>query len=301
MSYYIHLGSSTVKIYEYQDKKVELISEKSILFKSFYDQESGISLKNYRMLLTYLKDCIKQFGLNRDNTKIYATGIWRKIPQSQIELIQADIYDAGLKFHVISHEQENHYFQKAMQGIYDRKRVLMVNMGGKTTEIVVYDKGNMIDKKNLTIGVADILEEFPNINDIDSNPSSEEIVNYGLKLLENIEIPYEFDCAIHTGGELRFQKLAGYPLVKNTVFEDGIHEFMISFVEFSKRNQELLKIPQQELYNLMPSNPTWMEGAKAGAYLGEIIFKKAKIDWIVPSDLNIVHGIVKEEERLNKN
>lgn len=76
---------------------------------------------------------------------------------------------------------------------------------------------------------------------------------------------------------------------------------MISFVEFSKRNQELLKIPQQELYNLMPSNPTWMEGAKAGAYLGEIIFKKAKIDWIVPSDLNIVHGIVKEEERLNKN
>lgn len=43
MSYYIHLGSSTVKIYEYQDKKVELISEKSILFKSFYDQESGLA------------------------------------------------------------------------------------------------------------------------------------------------------------------------------------------------------------------------------------------------------------------
>ena len=50
-----------------------------------------------------------------------------------------------------------------------------------------------------------------------------------------------------------------------------------------------------ELRSLMPSNPDWMNGAKAGVLLGETIFKKANIKYIIPSDLNLINGVVKEE------
>ena len=45
----------------------------------------------------------------------------------------------------------------------------------------------------------------------------------------------------------------------------------------------------------MPQNPTWMDGAKAGIMLGQAIFKKANIEYIIPSDLNLIHGVIKEK------
>lgn len=43
----------------------------------------------------------------------------------------------------------------------------------------------------------------------------------------------------------------------------------------------------------MPQNPQCMDGAKVGILLGQAIFKKAKIEYIIPSDLNLIHGVVK--------
>ena len=38
-----------------------------------------------------------------------------------------------------------------------------------------------------------------------------------------------------------------------------------------------------------------MDVAKAGIMLGQAIFKKANIKYIIPSDLNLIHGVIKEE------
>ena len=165
MKYYIDLGSSTIKTYECEKNVPNLVEEKTILFKEYFIDEEGISRKNYRELMMYMKVLVQKYTLNKDNCKIYATGIWRKISEEQFEALRADFNDAGLKFNVISREEETFYFEKAMQGIYDSKRVLMVNMGGKTTELIVYNKGNVIKKTSINIGVAEILNNFPEIND----------------------------------------------------------------------------------------------------------------------------------------
>ena len=63
------------------------------------------------------------------------------------------------------------------------------------------------------------------------------------------------------------------------------------------KNKELLYDTELEnLYSLMPENPKWMDGAKAGIMLGQAIFKKASIKYIVPSDLNLIYGVVKEKK-----
>lgn len=298
MKYYIDLGSSTIKTYECEKNVPNLIEEKTILFKEYFIDEEGISRRNYRELMMYMKELVQKYGLNKDNCKIYANGIWRSISQEQFEMLRADFNDIGLKFNIITQEEENFYFEKAMQGIYDSKRVLMVNMGAKTTELIVYDKGNVIKRTSINIGVVEILNNFSDINDEKHNFKLEDVLNYALEIIKDEDIDFNCDCGIFTKGELRFQKLVKYNLVPNKIFNDGIHEYMISYEDLEKKNKELLEnITLEELYLLMPSNKKWMDGAKAGAILAQAIFKKANINYIIPSDLNIINGIIKEENK----
>ena len=291
--YYFDIGSSTVKLYEYRTE-FKLIEEKSIMFKKEFS-EDGIIKENIDKLLKFIKDVKGKYNLTEKNAKIFATGIWRKIPNTQLEDVKIKFKELNLNFNVISHEKENFYFEKAMEGNY-HNRVMMVNMGGKTTELVIFNNDKVENRVNLNVGVSDVFDKFKNINNLDSGITKEEVINY-LETLIPENIDFNCDIAIHTGGELRFQKLVKYNLQENKFFNDGIHKEYVTYEDFDKKNEEILKNTSlEELRRLMPSNPDWMNGAKAGIMLGEAIFKKAHIKYIIPSDLNLINGVVKEED-----
>lgn len=106
--YYFDIGSSTIKLYEYK-KELAQIEEKSIMFKKNFTEE-GISNKNIEILLGFIKNVKLKYNLDNNNTEIYATGIWRKIPKKQLIDIEVKFSNLHLKFQVISHKQENDYF-----------------------------------------------------------------------------------------------------------------------------------------------------------------------------------------------
>lgn len=290
--YYFDIGSSTIKLYEYKNELI-LIEEKSIMFKKGFS-EVGIQEENIEKMMAFIQEVKEKYNLNKNNTEIYATGIWRKISNEQLANIETRFNELDLKFNVISHDKENYYFEKAMQGTYNN-RVMMVNMGGKTTELVIFNNDTVENRVNLTVGVSDVFDKYPNINELNSGILKEDIINY----LENLipeDINFNCDIAIHTGGELRFQKLVKYNLQPNKFFDDGIHKAYVTFEDFDKKNEELLnKTTLDELRSLMPTNPDWMNGAKAGIMLGEAIFRKANIKNIIPSDLNLINGVIKEK------
>ena len=290
--YYFDIGSSTIKLYEYKNELI-LIEEKSIMFKKGFS-EVGIQEENIEKMMAFIQEVKEKYNLNKNNTEIYATGIWRKISNEQLANIETRFNELDLKFNVISHDKENYYFEKALQGTYNN-RVMMVNMGGKTTELVIFNNDTVENRVNLTVGVSDVFDKYPKINELNSGILKEDIINY----LENLipeDINFNCDIAIHTGGELRFQKLVKYNLQPNKFFDDGIHKAYVTFEDFDKKNEELLnKTTLDELRSLMPTNPDWMNGAKAGIMLGEAIFRKANIKNIIPSDLNLINGVIKEK------
>jgi len=121
------------------------------------------------------------------------------------------------------------------------------------------------------------------------NTTIEEIEKDILKVIRNENFDFGCDCGIFVVGELKFQKLVKYHLKPNAIFHDGIHEFMLSYQEFARKNKELLEeVKLEHLYLVMPSNKKWMDRAKAGGILAQAIFKKANIESIIPSDLNII-------------
>lgn len=295
--YYIDLGSSTIKINLYENETVSLIEENSIYFKNGFTPDKGITEENLDNLLDYFKVIKDKYGLAFENTKIFATGIFREIPESQkIELVRDfnDIFD--LCFSVISHGLENYYLGKAMEADYNGKKVMIINMGGKTTELVTFKNNKITKRQNLKIGVADLLNNFPNSNDKYSTAKIEDMVNFVKQKILSEKFDTDYDCAIFTGGELRFEKLTNYKLEDNDLFFDGIHDKKISFENFIKGNHHIFfELTMNELYALMPQNPKWMDGARAGAVLPQAIFEMAKITTIIPSDLNLINGIVKDK------
>lgn len=295
MDYYIDLGSSTIKVYGFDDT-LKLLEEHSIYFKNGFDKEKGISKENEEELYSYFLQIKEKYSLKYENTRIFVTGIFRELSKERKrELLKAFNDKFDLHFEIISHGIENYYLGKAMEHDYSGKKVLIINMGGKTTELVTFDHGKTADSKNLTVGVADLLNTFEHVNDTYSKDTIEEMDSFIADKLSDITLDTDYDCAIFTGGEERFELLTGFNLVPNDLFDDGIHRYKLSLDDYIEGTKKVFyDIPMEELYALMPENPKWMDGARSGAIIPLTIFKKAHIKWIIPSDLNLINGVIRD-------
>lgn len=293
--FYIDLGSSTIKLYSFEDT-LKLLEEHSIYFKNDFDAEKGISEKNLGELCDYFAEIKSKYNLEYFNTHIYVTGIFRNlIPERKLELVKMFNDKFDLHFNIISHGIENYYLAKAMENDYNNKKVLIINMGGKTTELVTYLGNKIINTTNLTIGVADLLNNFTKVNDEYSGDTVEEMEKFVLDSITDIQFDQDYDCAIFTGGEERFELLTEFNLVENTLFNDNIHKYMVSLEDYVKGTEKVFyDLSMLKLFELMPSNPKWMDGARSGAIIPLAIFRKANIKWIIPSDLNLINGVIND-------
>lgn len=77
-NYYIDLGSSTIKVYDYESE-LKLIEEHSIYFKNDFDAQKGISVNNLKELCDYFEEIKSKYHLKYDNTSIFVTGIFRNL------------------------------------------------------------------------------------------------------------------------------------------------------------------------------------------------------------------------------
>ncbi|MCL2339157.1 MAG: hypothetical protein FWC51_04375 [Proteobacteria bacterium] len=294
--FYIDIGSSTIKTYSHSGAALDLIDEKSILFKDGFVADVGVAADKIAALCTHFHDLAALFGLNFDNTRTYATGIWREIPDVQLIRIRERFHDdTTIPFNVISHSDEARYLKQAADLDYNRKKALIINMGGKTTEIVTVNPDGATRTQMLKIGVADLLNQFPNVNDPISAAAIEEMEAFVTSRLVGEEFDTDYDFALFTG-ELRFEKLSGYPLIPNTMFNDANHPSMVTLDGFIDGTRRIFfDLTMDDLRALMPKNPNWMSGARPGAILPLAIFHRANIKIIVPSDLNLINGVVNEK------
>lgn len=295
VDYYIDLGSSTVKVYKYENI-LKLLEEHSIYFKNNFDSLKGISESNLKELCDYFGEIKTKYDLKYYNTHIYVTGIFRElISERKQDLVKLFNDQFDLHFNIISHGIENYYLAKAMENDYNNKKVLIINMGGKTTELVTFVGFKITDTKNLTIGVADLLNNFSKVNEEYSGNTVEEMEDFVNGKLSDFELDQDYDCAIFTGGEERFELLTEFNLVENTLFNDHIHQYMLKIEDYIKGTEKVFyEITMEQLYQLMPGNPKWMDGARSGAIIPLVLFKKANVKWVVPSDLNLINGVIKD-------
>lgn len=292
----LDIGSSTIKVYKYSGQKLSLLLQRSIFFKENFDPEGGISPESKKEFFELL-DAIKEQNKNIQ-IRLYATGIFRKLaPAIKATFVDEIFLRTGLYFNIISQDLENFYLEKALIGRCNLKEpILLINIGGGSTELVVMYGDEAIERKNLDIGVGTILTEFPQINERISSIELEEVANFVKSKIPSLG--NQPKVAFLTGGELTYMKLAKYPLKTNTLFNDEDHPLFIESDDYKKKNKEICqRITLKELENLMPENPKWMHGARAFSGIAQAICEKNKIEKIIPSDSNLINGVIRQEFR----
>lgn len=292
----IDIDSSTIKVYKSDQMGINLLVQRSISFKDGFDPEGGISVSSKKELFELL-DSVKEEN-KECQIKTYATGIFRNlINETRVSFIDECFTRTGLFFNIISHDLENFYLEMALVGkCLLNEPILLINIGGGSTELVVMYGKEAVERKNINLGVGMVITRFPSINEDISKVSLQEVVNF---VKENIpDLSNKVKIAFYTGGELNYMQLANYPLEPNKLFIDNDHPFLISADDFSKRNEDIFeKVSLKELESLMPNDPKWMHGARGCSAIAQAICEKYQIKTIIPSNSNIINGVVRQEFR----
>lgn len=292
----IDVGSSTIKVHKYVSKKLELLIQRTINFKDGFDSEIGITQVAKKELFE-LVESIKE--KNKEALiKIYATGIFRKLSkEAQISFIDEFFLRTGLFFNVISQDLENFYLEMALVGKCSlNEPVLLINIGGGSTELVVMYGKEAVERKNIDLGVGTINTKFPEINEQISEIKIGEVIDFAKNFLP--VLLNKAKVAIYTGGELEYMKLADYALEENCLFEDVDHPFLIRTENFATNNKDIFqKVTLKDLESFMPNNPKWMHGARGCSAIAQAICEIYGVETIIPSNSNIVNGLVRQEFR----
>ena len=292
----IDIGSSTIKVYKCTTEKLNLLVQRSIPFKGDFDPEGGISASAKKELFE-LTDTVKEEN-KESQIRIYATGIFRKlINETRVSFIDEFFERTGLLFNVINQDLENFYLEMSLVGKCPlNEPILLMNIGGGSTELIVMYGREAVERKNIDLGVGAVNIKFPQINEYTSKISLQEVVGF---VKENLPVlSNKTKIAFYTGGELNYMQLAGYVLKPNRLFSDDDHPSLISTVNFSKHNKEIFeKVSLKELESLMPDNPKWMHGARGCSAIAQAICQKYSVQTIIPSNSNIINGIIRQEFR----
>lgn len=292
----IDIDSSTIKVYKSDQMGINLLVQRSISFKDGFDPEGGISVSSKKELFELL-DSVKEEN-KECQIKTYATSIFRNlINETRVSFIDECFTRTGLFFNIISQDLENFYLEMALVGkCLLNEPILLINIGGGSTELVVMYGKEAVERKNINLGVSMVITRFPSTNEDISKVSLQEVVNF---VKENIpDLSNKVKIAFYTGGELNYMQLANYPLKPNKLFIDNDHPFLISADDFSKRNEDIFeKVSLKELESLMPNDPKWMHGARGCSAIAQAICEKYQIKTIIPSNSNIINGVVRQEFR----
>lgn len=228
----LDIGSSTIKAYLFNGKKLSPLKQTSVHFKKNFSN-GNISHSDVNTLIKFIKS-IKIS--NPDSlVKTYATSVFRDLDESnKHELIEEVFSKTGVLFNIIDQTTESFYLQLALTGKYKlRKNLILVNIGGGSTELIIIKNNIPIERKNIKIGVGTILTKYTKMNDEISGNPIDEVTSFVKRKLPTMN--NSTNTAFYTGGELNYMQLTKYPLKPNTLFTDKSHPSIIKLNDFSNK------------------------------------------------------------------
>ncbi len=291
----IDLGSSTVKLSVYDLDTQELLHKdaKTVNMAERFYPDMLIVPEAFGRVLSALVDYKKYITAeNIENVKLVTTGVARKA--KNVELLTEEIKkQTGWDLVVIPADKEAELFYLGIaHDFVPDVKLAAINVGGGSTEITFGTKDSILRRLSFPIGVSNLNEKFLQIS-----PPAEEAIASMFEHIHN-ELQFDLDDAIipdllvHTGGELDYMEITEHPMDASSYSPS--HPKQISRTKFMEKYHEIKKKTKEELYQYMPHNPKWMDGAVACTAIALAIAEKLGVNLIVPSNKNLNDGLLLE-------
>lgn len=284
----IEVGSTVTKVDKYEDGQLKRIGTKTIMFK-----------KNYSIFNKLLEeDLLSLYGFintfKEEDTQIYVCGtsIFRKLPEiDRVEFLSEFKNNTGVDFNIISQSEESRLTILGTVRKVKQKSYVFIG-GGGSTEVALYDK--KIKKSfYFEIGVIDIINKFPDLEQDIATTSLDEVKEY---IKGKINSPKDkSELMILAGGlHLRFAYNSGVRFHKNTIYKDSSAPIFYEVNELKQDIEKYFSSTSLDEIRSKSEDPQWWNATRAMFALVLVIADSIDAKYIFPTDISMAYGLLND-------
>lgn len=201
------IGSNTIRfnIYNHKNgKSKRLISKKKTAGLISYKKNGKLSKKGIKVLVSTVKKFKKHLKeLEVDKTYYFATACLRNVDNTE-EVLDIVKNETGITIHVLTSEEEATLTFDALKGKdLDRDEGVLIDVGGGSSEITVFENNTPLDDVSLPVGSLLMYEEYVSL----MFPNEEEKEAIHQRVVEEIEKSgiekYDQEIMFGVGGTVR--------------------------------------------------------------------------------------------------
>lgn len=308
----IDVGANTLRLLigKFEDNKIKDIHylRKITRLGSGVDQTGKLSPENMQASLLALKEFSSIISkLNVKHLRAVATSALREASNANF-FIEQVFKETGITIEVISGEEEaNLTLRGLLRSFSDpnlfKHTLFIVDIGGGSTEWILYKEERVISKDSIPIGVVKLSENF-----IKSDPVSKEDI---LKIKDNIK-PFLGDIRNNIGFYLRdhtlfigtagtFTTIASIDLGLDTYSREKVHLHKISFEQLKKIYKEALALTLEERKKIKGLEPERADLIIPGLVFTINIMEFFRFEELIISDYGLLEGILFDiKEKIEK-
>ena len=286
----IEIGSNNTKthVYDHSNKHKEIFnSNTTIEFKANYKKYGKITENNIDELIRVIKVATK----HADDIHIFGCSIFRNIDSQELGEINSKITKLfNNKINVVSQKDEALLTAYGCYSNIDYPGNICVFIGGGgSTEIIIVNNKQIIEKKFLDFGVVDITDKFPSLKNDIPEVNFDEVQSYCRKRIGKIN--HKCDVLILGGGDhLYWYNNAQFKLDKNTLYENDNQPFMITVKASDEYDNRAYRTSLNAIRK-RSDNPKWFDGSRAMKATTNALSHIIDAKYIVPTKINMEDGL----------
>ncbi len=284
----IEVGSTCLKIDNYDGNKIKKLDGITIQFKKHYNEDKKLRENDVKELIKKVNE-LKSIS---EDIYVCGTSIFRTLNKEERAIfLNRFKNETGYDFNIISQESENKLTVLGATRFVKDKVCVFIG-GGGSTEIAIYDK-EIKESVNTNIGVIDVMQEFPDLAENYATTDLEKVETF-IKGRLNLPKQKADILILAGGGHEKFARNSGIKYEENTLYKDNSEPIMMDIETRRKETERYYKSISLDEIRQRVKDPDWWYATRAMSAFALVVAEAIDAKYIVPTDIAMAYGIIKD-------
>ena len=288
----IEVGSTCTKVDCCSANGIKHLATETIQFKKNYTKLGKLDPIDVEKLIKVVNNIQKQYN----NVYVCGTSIFRSLSEEERKFfLRMFQVSTGLTFDIISIERENELTVLGVTRHVGNQRVAVFVGGGGSTEISIWENG-IQEMINSHFGVMDVMKEYP---DLAEDLASTDVETVKECVRKHLNLPKQkADIVILDGGGHKFfAENSGIRYESNFLYNDQWQPIMMDILTRQKETQKYYQEISLDAIRSRVEDPNWWYATRAMCAFVLVVAEELGAQYIVPTDVSMVYGILNEGEQ----
>ncbi len=293
----VEIGSTNTKAFINKGEDLESLGFVTIEFKDNFKKENKIADSDKEKLFNYIAELKKKCT----NIYVYGTSVFRNLDDEAKKLWLEEFRNrTGYDFTIVSSEKENRYttygaFDKSYKG-----SIAIMIGGGASTELAIFDNGELVEEQFYNFGVTSATDKFPDIRSDKVQSDYKDMLEYMKSLIDN-PAEHKADVLVLAGGDhIYFAEGAKYPIQKNKFYDNKLHPYYMEIADCDKEDQKFFYETSLDEICHRTNKESWWRGVRGMRLCVKILCDMLDVKYVIPTSINMIYGIAEEIKNENR-